>query len=187
MLDRWQSAPARHMDVSRTLRGLEAALTLTPSPREEHFQHPQKRDPGQSLQCPQSTVPSWTAWGSLLHSLNHKHLTMDNKSPPSCAYLGWDQRLRSQPILSLLKGKREYLSPTICSTLQIENTNKKGETEQTLNHQEPPASPNPLQQVFLFHNLHVRLQYRKTIVQEKFSNLLKVPKAQEGKDTLRRG
>ena len=52
MLDRWQSAPARHMDVSRILRGLEAALTLTPSPREEHFQHPQKRDPGQSLQCP---------------------------------------------------------------------------------------------------------------------------------------
>lgn len=41
--------------------------------------------------------------------------------------------------------------------------------------QEPPASPHPLLEVFLFHNLHVRLRYRRTTTQEKGSNFLKVP------------
>lgn len=117
-LDRWQSAPAHHTDVSRT------ALTLTPPPREEHFQHPQRRDPGQSLHslsqqfcpgppgdfCSTASTESIRAWmTTVLQAVPTQDGTGDS--------------VLSQ--FSLLKGKREYLSPTTCYTLETANTKEK--------------------------------------------------------------
>ena len=122
-LDRWQSASAHRMDVSRTLR-LEAALTLTPPPREECFQHPQRRDPGQSLHSPSQqfcpgppgdfcSTASTESIGAWITTVLQAVPTQD----------GTGDSVLSQ--FSLLKGKREYLSPTTRYTLETANTNEK--------------------------------------------------------------
>lgn len=82
--------------------GFKTTLTLTPiSPMEEHFQHPQRKDPGLRLQRPQSTILSRASCGFLLHRLNCEQLSITESNPPSCAHLRWDRRLLSQFCLFL--------------------------------------------------------------------------------------
>lgn len=102
----------------------EAALTLTPPPREECFQHPQRKDPGQSLHSPSQQFcpgpPGDFCSTASTESIRAWITTVAQAVPTQD---GTGDSVLSQ--FSLLKGKREYLSPTTCYTLETANTKEK--------------------------------------------------------------
>ena len=103
---------------------LEAALTLTPPPREECSQHPQRRDPGQSLHSPSQQFcpgPPGDFCSTASTESTRAWTTTVLQAVPTRDGTG-DAVLRQ---FSLLKGKREHLSPTTCYTLETANTNEK--------------------------------------------------------------
>lgn len=85
--------------------------------------------------------PVWTSWGCLLRGLNCEQLNINNSQSSKLCSLKME--LKTQFSANSLKGKREYLSPANCHTLEIGNATNNVNRTKVLPIRSLQAYPNP--------------------------------------------